>query len=129
MNPRTSFRIRKAWQEAATALGFEFIAPFAISANEGKTKYLGLVPKFGSEKGTVLIFESGTGSKKERGLAEAAGYGWSVMNNGDYNEFKSSYFEAVLRDWEWFGSALEMPAFLKRKPNQAAQTRSLTRPV
>jgi len=118
MNPRTSFHIRKAWQEAAAHLGFSVIAPFAIDGKNGHAKYLGVVPKFGSAKGTVLIFESSAGSSKEKKIADAAGYGWSVMNTGDYHEFKSSYFEAVLRDWEWFGTAKDMPAFLKKRPNQ-----------
>ncbi len=120
MTPVTSFRIRQAWIDAASHLGFRFVDHFQIESSGKKAKYLGLVPDFGGPKGTLLIFESRSGSQEEKRMAEASGYGWSVVSNVSFSTFKKEFFQSVLRDWEWFGPSAAQPEWMKR-PNQQPQ--------
>jgi hypothetical protein len=102
-------------------MDFRFAPHFTIEHAGKKVKYLGHVPDFGSPKGTLLIFESKSGSTEEKRMAEALGHAWSVVSSVGFSEFKKEFFQSVLRDWEWSGPSGAEPEWMKR-PNQPLQT-------
>ena len=48
-------REQDLWQRAAPDLGIEFVCPFRLADGSNTFSYVGLVPNFGSKRGTAII--------------------------------------------------------------------------
>jgi hypothetical protein len=104
----------KAWQKAARELGFQFIPGFTLQDGEDTLKYLGLVPKFGSSQGMLIISEKDY--DRHLRIAEAHGYGYSCMGECFEPYDQESYID-VLNDWGWTGLPGQQPVWYTGKSN------------
>jgi hypothetical protein len=90
-----------AWRAASRDLGIEFISPFQLKDDGEALSYIGLVPGFGSKKGTAIIFENDL--QKQNTLirvAAAHGYGYSCLGP-DGSDYDRDSFVEMLNEWEW----------------------------
>jgi hypothetical protein len=135
MNPVA--KVQDAWRTAAQELGFEFVAPYSLSAGSESIEYHGFVSGFGSPKGTVFLasstFEEDVSSAGR--IAASGGYFFSVISAVGYSSFKRAHFVETLKDWGWQSMEMTPPHGFaklikkeKRKgPNQSSQPTSLSR--
>jgi hypothetical protein len=104
-----------AWREASRNLGIEFISPFSLNNGSETLSYVGLVPCFGSKRGTAVIIEEDL-EKQSRlcHVAAAQGYGYSCFGP-DGSDYDRDVFIEVLNDWEWVVPA-RPPAWYSGSP-------------
>ena len=100
--------ITAAWQQASRDLGFEFVAPFALSGGNRTLHYLGLVTQFGSPKGMLVIV--GRYQDDHIRVAQQHGYGYSCFSE-DSDPYEPQNFIDVLNDWGWSGSPESAPSW------------------
>jgi len=101
MNP--VLKVQTAWQIAARELGIQFVCPFSLSDENETVQFHGMVPGFGSPKGTVFFasttFQEEVSSAAR--LAEASGYFFSFISAIAYGDFDRAHFTETLKDWGW----------------------------
>lgn len=101
MNPVR--KVQAAWQTAARELGIQFVCPFALGNGNETVQFHGMVPGFGSPKGTVFLAsttfkEDVTAASR---LAKDSGYFFSLISAAGYGEFDRAGFLETLKDWGW----------------------------
>jgi hypothetical protein len=107
-------RMAKAWLEASRDLGFEFVSPFALRSNDGRTvNVCGWLPHFGSVNGTIISSRSDPDEADE--LAEAQGYYTSGLAPRYYETYDRQRFMETLSEWGWFGPPDARPAWVTAK--------------
>jgi hypothetical protein len=96
MSDEKTNEIADAWRQAGHELGFQVVAPFHLQSGLGVTvEYIALVTDFGSEKGMLLLGNSG--ATEAMRVAEAEGYGFSCLSES-YAEFDRELFVDTLND-------------------------------
>lgn len=132
-------KVQNAWRTAAREIGIQFTCPYSLSEGSESVQYHGLVPGFGSSKGTLFwassTFEEDVSSAGR--IAASQGYCFSVISADRYGAFERKGFIEALRDWGWCSMELTPPHGFarpiktkKRKaPNQPPQTTPLKRRV
>jgi hypothetical protein len=106
-----------AWNEAARDLKFTFQTPFDFRTSNGEShRFIGLVSKFGSAKGTVIGLIAQFESRSVAKELDDLGYYLSFLNPDSYCHYTRDNFIATLDDWGWCGSTDERPAWYSGKP-------------
>jgi hypothetical protein len=105
-------RPQKAWEEAARDLGIAFIGPYKFSVNGDWYSVTGLLPDFGSEKGTLIMTRKDDDEAIH--MASAAEYYTSYLSPYSYDRYDRDQFIETLTDWGWFGKG-KPPAWFKGK--------------
>jgi hypothetical protein len=78
MKPKGFSNLAHAWRTAASDLGIQVTAPFALRGAEGQNiDYAALVHDFGSSKGMAILVQE---DREAMEAAETAGYGYSCMS-------------------------------------------------
>jgi hypothetical protein len=92
--------LRQQWSEAAAALAIEFVAPFVVSLPDGKQReFAGLLPQFGSERGTIVDTEYEAAAFA---VVKASGYACSTMSaDMRHVQIDPNDFVDCLTDWGW----------------------------
>jgi len=104
-----------AWKAAASDLGIGFISPFDLISTGSRLAYLGMVPDFGSPKGTLLASIDDSIEQLSR-VAERSGFFFSALAPQEYSKYDRVLFVETLVDWGWFGAADRRPTWLTRAP-------------
>ncbi|MEW6746582.1 MAG: hypothetical protein AB1486_27905 [Planctomycetota bacterium] len=107
----------RAWRKAAADLSVDFISPFTVKGHDGREfTCCGLLPHFGSPKGTVIVSRFDFSDEDEEDAAEEAiergGYYSSGLNPYYYEKYDRSLFVSTLREWGWFGPKSQRPKWL-----------------
>lgn len=109
-------RPKKTWGRAAKDLGITFVTPYSFSFNGNEYHVTGLLPDFGSGKGTLIT------SRKD--LEEAClmasltkQYNMSGLNPYHYDRYSRDHIIETLNDWGWCGKG-KPPSWFKGEINQ-----------
>jgi|GEM_PF-1257136 hypothetical protein len=98
------------WREASQDLCFQFISPFTLPDSDYTLAYVGLLPEFGSSRGTLIIDYDDSQYKKFIRVASERGYGYSYMSMS-YEPYNREVIIDVLNDWGWCGSPDSKPSW------------------
>jgi len=95
----TADRIASAFAQAASHLGFEFQAGFAVTLSDGSVvRSLGRLPLFGSKLGALVFADDAKPSAGSlRALAEMGYFTSSLF--ASYETFDAGHFAETLDDW------------------------------
>jgi hypothetical protein len=107
-------RLVEAWKNAAHDLSIEFKTPFILREGEREVCCAGLLPHFGSPKGTVLASRNDPDDALD--LADTLGYYAPGLNPDYYETYDRARFVAALLDWGWHGPPEARPAWLRDRP-------------
>jgi hypothetical protein len=88
-------RMKRAWQEAARDLQITFVSPYTFSHDGIDHEVTGLLPDFGSAKGTLIA--SPSDADEARDAAWCSDYYTSVLNPYHYNRYDRDRFVETLR--------------------------------
>ena len=124
-------KVQEAWRIAASELGIQFVCPFSLRNDRDTVQFHGMVPGFGSPKGTVflasLTFKEDVSAASR--LAKEGGYFFSLISAAAYGKFDRSSFLETLKDWGWQNMEIVPPQGFarpiktkKKAPNQSLQT-------
>lgn len=108
-----SSTLASAWVKAASHLRLDIVAPFSVTLPSGRRLEAAvLVKHFGAPNG-MLIVRHYDEVKRELGAIEAAGFGFSVLEDPDPEEaFVVDTYAEILRDWGWTGELDQKPTWL-----------------
>lgn len=110
MNDREKLTAKIFVQEAKE-LGLEVVSPYVITDTSGESvTFPALLPKFGSQKGMLVL--PIPYSKKSVELATANGFGYSGIEYSSESTGDRESFIDMLRDWSWTGAKEETPEWL-----------------
>jgi hypothetical protein len=127
-------KVQEAWRKAASELGIQFVCPFSLRNGCDTVQFHGMVPGFGSPKGTVFIasvtFEEDVSAASR--LAGECGYFFSIISAAGYANFDRSSFLETLKDWGLQNMEIVPPQGFarpiktkKKAPNQSLETTTL----
>jgi len=107
----TADRIASAFAQAASHLGFEFQAGFAVTLSDGLVvRSLGRLPLFGSKLGALVFADDAKPSAGSlRALAEMGYFTSSLF--ASYETFDVGHFTETLDDWGYYGLESDRPAW------------------
>jgi hypothetical protein len=92
-----------AWINASKDLGIEFIQPYFFTGIDGENyKVTGLLPEFGSGKGTIIISRK-DGERADLMAELTNDYFMSALNPTYYDKYNRELFVDTLSDWGWIG--------------------------
>lgn len=104
------------WQQAATDLGLEIVAPFTVNLADGILDVPVLLRNFGGRLGLLLTTDYQQLEPFESEVVDA-GYGFAVLSEPMAGEtYSRKDILEVLSDWGWAGSDHERPARLPAAP-------------
>ena len=99
----TDLKVQDAWKTAARELGIQFVCPFSLGNGSETVQYHGMLPGFGSPKGTVFLasatFKEDVTAASE--LAKKNGFFFSFISAAAYSSFDRASFLETLKDWGW----------------------------
>lgn len=97
-------RMARAWQDASSDLGLDFISPYEFTDMNGeKYSCSGLLKNVGSEKGTIIL--SRKDSDRVFGTAVELGFHVPGLAPRYYEKYNRKRFIETLKEWGWFGDA------------------------
>lgn len=106
--------LARAWQHAATDLGFEFVSPFTFFDEAGRSHTCsGLVPHFGGPKGTLIVSQHDPDPDADE-VGASLGYYTSALSPHYYYSYVRETFMQTLADWGWYGPVSLRPSWLQR---------------
>jgi hypothetical protein len=109
----TGSRLVEAWRKAAHILGCEIVSPYVVELPSGaRVDAPVLVKGFGALNGMLVVTDYAQ-VRSELAALDAAGYGFSVLEEPDAtDQFDVDEYADLLRDWGWAGKEEEEPSWL-----------------
>jgi hypothetical protein len=114
--PTPDEQLTEAWRQAATDLGIEVAAPFAVSMGDRELLCIALVRCFGGRKGALLlpleamgdIFTNTEKARAANARLTELGYFCSLLGES-YQHYDREHFVDTLNDWGWLGEPEAAP--------------------
>lgn len=108
----TGSPLAEAWFRVAEILGVEIVAPYSAELPSGaRIDASVLVKRFGARVGMLIVTDYAR-VRSELAALDAAGYGFSVLEEPEpADPFDVEEYAEMLRDWGWAGSQESRPSW------------------